>query len=148
MKNTSHCRNEIDIEVRLNQLTLYLSFSGLRRTYCSRTFVPNYIYEKHLLVNHVKKSMVLNGREIIGSPCKQKKNARTRYNYHCIKCRKPYQKHVQGCVFGTPNSGGGNKSKELNFPIKENVLPSDKSSTLEINQQLSKLKHKIVSKRN
>ena len=48
-----------------------------------------------------------------------------------------YQKQVHIFIFGTPNSGGGNISKKLNFPTKENVLPSDKSSTPKVNLQAS-----------
>ena len=93
--------------------------------------------------------MVFDVREIVECQCKQKKIARRMYPYHCIKCRKPflkfhYQKHIQGCIFGTFNSGGEDISKKLIFSTKENVLPSDKSSTPKVNQPLSKLKHKNV----
>ena len=88
----------------------------------------------------MKKSIVLDGREIIGCLCKKKKIGSRRYHYHCIKCTKPflkfhYQKHMQGCIFGTPNSGEGNISKMLNFPTKENLLSSDKSSDPKVNKQ-------------
>ena len=42
---------------------------------------------------------------------------------------------MQGCIFGTPNSGEGNISKMLNFPTKENLLSSDKSSDPKVNKQ-------------
>ena len=42
---------------------------------------------------------------------------------------------MQGCIFGTPNSGGGNMSKMLNFPTKENLLSSDTSSAPKVNKQ-------------
>ena len=84
----------------------------------------------------MKKSIVVDVREIIGHQYKQKKIARKRCHYQCIKCRKPflkflYQKLIQGCGLGVPNSGGGNISKKLNFLTKK-CLQSDKLSTPKI----------------
>ena len=72
----------------------------------------------------------------------KKEIPRRRYHYYSITCRKLFQKiqywkYVQGCISGAPSPGGRNISRKLNFPTKQNVLPSDKSSTQKINQQAS-----------
>ena len=64
----------------------------------------------------------------------KKEIPRRRYHYYSINCRKlfqktQYRKYVQGCISGAPSPGGRNISRKLNFPTKQNVLPSDKSST-------------------
>ena len=72
----------------------------------------------------------------------KKEIPRRRYHYYSINCRKlfqktQYRKYVQGCISGAPSPGRRNISRKLNFPTKQNVLPSDKSSTQKINQQAS-----------
>ena len=72
----------------------------------------------------------------------KKEIPRRRYHYYSINCRKlfqktQYRKYVQGCISGAPSPGGRDISRNLNFPTKQNVLPSDKSSTQKINQQAS-----------
>ena len=64
----------------------------------------------------------------------KKEIPRRRYHYYSINCRKlfqktQYRKYVQGCISGAPSPGRRNISRKLNFPTKQNVLPSDKSST-------------------
>ena len=75
----------------------------------------------------------------------KKEIPRRRYHYYSINCRKlfqkiQYRKYVQACISGAPSPGGRNISRKLNFPTKQNVLPSDKSSTQK------KLTNKLLSK--
>ena len=81
-------------------------------------------------------------RRLYDVSANKKEIPRRRYHYYSITCRKLFQKiqywkYVQGCISGAPSPGGRNISRKLNFPTKQNVLPSDKSSTQKINQQAS-----------
>ena len=81
-------------------------------------------------------------RRLYDVSANKKEIPRRRYHYCSINCRKlfqkiQYRKYVQACISGAPSPGGRNISRKLNFPTKQNVLPSDKSSTQKINQQAS-----------
>ena len=72
-------------------------------------------------------------RRLYDVSANKKEIPRRRYHYYSINCRKlfqkiQYRKYVQACISGAPSPGGRNISRKLNFPTKQNVLPSDKSS--------------------
>ena len=71
--------------------------------------MSNNTYERYQLINHVKKLIIFDGREIVRCQCQQKKlqgEGTTTIVYNVENRFKISLKHVQRCTFNAPNSGG------------------------------------------
>ena len=73
LKHTSHCQNEINTEVRINQLSLHFQVYDALSAQEHLCLMSNNTYERYQLINHVKKLIIFDGREIVRCQCQQKK---------------------------------------------------------------------------